>query len=227
MDRTFNVSTPAGASRQVRVLGYPDKCPRCHNRVVPKLLASVTNTEKPEGVVEKAFQCTGENCSKMFVAIYRISASGSPSQYTFSHSAPMEPTKPEISQMITDISPNFYETYSQALAAESFELSQLTGIGLRKALEYLVKDFAISNAPEKADDITKKPLAKCIADHIDQTQVREVAKRATWLGNDETHYVRRWEDKDISDLKILIKVTVNGIENILLAKKYVDEMPES
>jgi hypothetical protein len=98
---------------------------------------------------------------------------------------------------------------------------------LRKALEFLVKDFASYAEPEKKHEILKKPLAKCIGDHIDENRVREVAERATWLGNDETHYVRKWEDKDINDLKVLIRLTVNGIENILLAKKYVAEMPKS
>ena len=51
-------------------------------------------------------------------------------------------------------------------------------------------------------------------------------KRAVWLGNDETHYVRKWEDKDISDLKRLIKLTVNWIENNLLTQDYMSTMEE-
>ncbi|HKW51946.1 MAG TPA: hypothetical protein VJQ53_09455, partial [Candidatus Eisenbacteria bacterium] len=34
----------------------------------------------------------------------------------------------------------------QAMAAEGASLDQLVGMGLRKALEFLVKDFAISSA---------------------------------------------------------------------------------
>jgi hypothetical protein len=51
-----------------------------------------------------------------------------------------------------------------------------------------------------------------------------MAERATWLGNDETHYVRKWEDKDINDLKILIKVTLHWIEMELLTEQYKTEM---
>lgn len=228
MERQISVTNSIGSPRTVRVIGYPDQCPRCHSHLVPRLLASVTNSEKPDGsVVEEAFQCTYGQCSYLFIAIYtwRIS-SVSPPSYDFSRVIPIEPRKPEIGELVTGISPNFYEIYSQALAAEGFGLSQLTGIGLRKALEFLVKDFAVSTAPSKKEEILKKPLANCISDHIDETHVKNVAKRATWLGNDETHYVRKWEDKDIKDLKALIKLTVNGIENVLLAKKYIDEMPE-
>jgi hypothetical protein len=45
-------------------------------------------------------------------------------------------------------------------------------------------------------------------------------------GNDETHYVRQWEDKDITDLKTLIPPTVNWIETILLTRKYMQSMQQ-
>jgi len=53
---------------------------------------------------------------------------------------------------------------------------------------------------------------------------KSVAERATWLGNDETHYYRKWENKDISDLKALLRLTINAIENQLLAESYENEM---
>ena len=46
----------------------------------------------------------------------------------------------------------------------------------------------------------------------------------TWLGNDETHYIRRWQDKQINDLKRLIQLTINWIHNTLLPKKYLEDM---
>jgi hypothetical protein len=52
-----------------------------------------------------------------------------------------------------------------------------------------------------------------------------MAKRAAWLGNDETHYVRKWEDHDLEDLKSLIKVTGNWIEMEAITKKYIGDMP--
>ena len=115
------------------------------------------------------------------------------------------------------------------MAAEAMQLGQLVGMGLRKALEFLVKDFAIRQAKSDAEkeQIKKKLLAKCIEEHIADAPVREAAKRAVWLANDETHYVRRWEDKDITDVKKLVRLTVNAIENALLTEHYVREMPEA
>jgi hypothetical protein len=59
---------------------------------------------------------------------------------------------------------------------------------------------------------------------VEDANVKECARRAAWLGNDETHYERRWTDKDVTDLKRLITLSANWIENVLLTRKYVKEM---
>ena len=70
------------------------------------------------------------------------------------------------------------------------------------ALEFLIKDYACLENPDKEEVIKKTLLGKCINEYILDSNVKACAKRATWLGNDETHYVRKWTDQDISDLKI-------------------------
>jgi hypothetical protein len=52
-----------------------------------------------------------------------------------------------------------------------------------------------------------------------------MAKRAIWLGNDETHIVRKWEKKDLQDLKSLICITVTSIKRIEQIKEYNESMP--
>ena len=52
----------------------------------------------------------------------------------------------------------------------------------------------------------------------------EVAKRAVWLGNDETHYVRVWADKDVNNLKHLIDLTIRWIENEIETERVLQEM---
>ena len=99
-------------------------------------------------------------------------------------------------------------------------------MGLRKAVEFLVKDFACGEFPDQREQIQKTMLGPCIDKYISDENVKACAKRATWLGNDETHYVRKWNDKDISHLKDLVRLTVNWTHNVLLTKKYKDEMPE-
>jgi hypothetical protein len=82
----------------------------------------------------------------------------------------------------------------------------------------------INQEPAKAEEIKGKLLGKCIHEDVTDPNVKATAKLATWLGNDETHYIRKWEDKDINDLKILIRLTVNWIDNVLLTQKYLKEM---
>jgi hypothetical protein len=118
----------------------------------------------------------------------------------------------------------FVSIYNQSLAAEAKELDQLVGIGMRKALEFLIKDYAVSENQGKGDEIRKITLANCIAQYVTDPNVKECAKRATWLGNDETHYTRKWESKDVTDLKLLVKLTVNWIDNAVMTKNYIADM---
>jgi hypothetical protein len=74
---------------------------------------------------------------------------------------PWNPRKSEFPNNITEISPNFVDIYNQAIAAETHQLNQLVGIGLRKALEFLVKDFARTENSEKENEIICTPLGKC------------------------------------------------------------------
>ena len=219
-------SAPTGQSRPVVLDGYPDQCPRCHAKLVPRYVGTFARTLAKESDVEEVFQCTSAQCGGLFIAVFKPTAlPNNPPWYKFTRSIPLEAEAPQVSDLVRSVSAAFFETYSQALVSESLGLTQLTGIGLRKALEFLVKDFAIQEHPGEAEAIKKKALAACIADYLTDPGTKEMAKRAAWIGNDETHYIRKWEDKDVSDLKVLLRLTMNGIENVLLTKKYIAEMP--
>ena len=127
------------------------------------------------------------------------------------------------------ISPLFCKTYDQSLTAEANGLDQVCGPGYRKSLEFLVKDYLVGyrykDAPEKQNEVRKAFLGPVIDKHFDQVKIKECAKRAAWLGNDETHYTRKWETKDINDLKSLIMMTVNHIDLDVESDRYLLEMP--
>lgn len=136
--------------------------------------------------------------------------------YLFSSSSPQIPSKADWGEIISNISPSFIEIYNQSVFAEASNLDQIAGVGYRKALEFLIKDFLISNTddPNEIALIKKKFLGKCINEDIDNPQLKTVASRAAWLGNDQTHYEQLFDDKDISDLKRLIRLTVHWISLI-------------
>ena len=99
-------------------------------------------------------------------------------------------------------------------------MSQIAGVGYRKALEFLVKDYCSSKSPEDAEAIKKTMLGPCIDRFVSDENIKDCAKLATWLGNDETHYIRRWEDKDINDLKALIELTASWIQTSIKTDSY-------
>jgi hypothetical protein len=74
--------------------------------------------------------------------------------------------------------------------------------------------------------VRRKFLGNVISEYIDEEVIKNCAKRATWLGNDETHYTRKWEDRDIHDLKALIGITMNFIDMSIEAARYMAEMPD-
>lgn len=63
-----------------------------------------------------------------------------------------------------------------------------------------------------------------IDNFVANENVKQCAKRAIWLGNDETHYVRKWVDKDIKDLKLLIQITVSWIQQEVITKRLLEDM---
>jgi hypothetical protein len=199
--------------------------------VLPVFRAGVSNramaaSSRPNRV-ELAVSCTREKCGALFVARYRRDWRVASSEFELKECVPMTPMKTEFSEEIQTLSSGFVEIVNQAVAAEAIGLEQIVGMGFRKALEFLVKDFAKGEHPEEKEAIEKKMLGPCIKEYIDDSNVKTVAERAAWLGNDETHYVRRWETKDVEDLKRLVGLTMRAIENVLVRKKYESEMPDA
>lgn len=85
-------------------------------------------------------------------------------------------------------------------------------MGYRKALECLVKDFAISVHPEEKDKIPPLPLAQCIEKYLDSPKLKNLAKASAWLGNDETHYTRKYANYSVDDLKKFVMAFVTHID---------------
>lgn len=125
----------------------------------------------------------------------------------------------------------FVTIFNQSIKAEHNDLDQIAGPGFRKAIEFLIKDFIISkfkpDETERIDKIKKMFLAQCIEEFIDNSQIKQCSKRAVWLGNDETHYIRKWDSKDIQDLKTLISMTVNWIELDVKTNEFLSSMPDT
>lgn len=121
----------------------------------------------------------------------------------------------DFSENIQILSPKFVEIYNQSLKSENIGLSEISGMGYRKALEFLIKDYAISFKNNESDNISKMPLSQVIDEFIDNKKIKTLAKASAWIGNDETHYQRKHENYDINHLKSFIHATVSTIDSDL------------
>jgi hypothetical protein len=193
-------------------VSFPDisTCPICNSKIAPNYLASFTHLD------EKSFSvyCECTFCRKPFLALfsnYTITSGGHP-VYTLEnleYLAPKSLVEKTFENCINNLSPNFVKIYNQAYKAENLNLDQISGIGYRKALEFLIKDFLIKHEGKDSVKVKSTALGCCIDTMIDNPQLKTVASRATWLGNDQTHYEQKYQDKDIEDLKRLIDLSVH------------------
>lgn len=228
----IGASNLRGSSQTLYYEDVPDECPICHMGISPQSRIAVFSgpPNTPESRLQILFQCTRQSCEKLFIGTYKYrydtSNSTSHNLYYLTSTAPTTPEQEDFGSLVEGVSPTFVEIYNQAVAAEAMDLEQLSGMGLRKAIEFLIKDFIADQNPNNVEEVRAMPLGRCINEHVDDPNVKACAKRAVWLGNDETHYTRKWADRDINDLKVLTKLTVNWIENVLLTQQYVEDMAE-
>ena len=211
-----------------------------------KLARTVTKPLRPKNVyshyhptgltLEVVYQCPRQSCRRLFLAHYEHPIPenkenrplDTATEYLFllKSVVPHDIPRHEFPDAIGSISPSFVEIYNQAAHAETLGLTRIAGPGYRKALEFLIKDYVISENPDNRHTIERIELSDVIANHVSEPEIRSTASWAAWLGNDETHFLRRWKDHDINDLKQLIKLTVRWIETVERTATYEDEMPE-
>jgi hypothetical protein len=214
----------------------PNTCPICHRSIVAHAISPGywSATSKWGQVV---FRCVAKDCEHLFIATYKQRPSpiqqpgqqrhvGQILQLVLDTVEPMRSQPIPVPDKVAAMSPTFVAIRNQVADAEARGLDQITGIGFRKALEFLIKDFAISRNIGHEEQIKKMFLGPCIDTYIQDGNVKACAKRATWLGNDEAHYIRKWDTKDVQDLKRLIQLTVNWIDSLHQTESFVGDMPE-
>jgi hypothetical protein len=122
------------------------------------------------------------------------------------------------------LSQSYCAIFQEAHKAEEFGLREICGVGYRKALEFLIKDYLIAIHRADKTPIEASMLAPCIEKYVTDAKLKEIAKRATWLGNDETRYQKRWVDKDLSNLKTMIRIALYWIEAEYLTEEALKSM---
>lgn len=190
-------------------------CPICKRAISPYELAfSNYKAETEKNYFSVMYLC--KSCYQTFISLYQIALHANKTfTSTFIYCEPNRFERHQFDQALEELSPQFVEIYNQALASESYRLNEIAGLGYRKAAEFLIKDFSIHLHPENQEQILKAPISACIKSYIDNEQIKILAERVAWLGNDEAHYVKKIKDRDIEDLKAFLDATVYFISALL------------
>lgn len=211
-----------GDERQKRICLYPEvtECPVCHHALSPKVLSAHYSIDNGNDDRTRYLHltCFCQNCRTTFLCVYYgLITRYNPDELTFVKLCSISPSTPVLasySDAIKKLSPGFVETYAQAEFAESKRLFQICGSGYRKALEILVKDYLCHIHPGDTEKIRSELLGASI-NRIENNRIKTLAQRSTWIGNDETHYVRKHEDLGLPEMKRFIKAMLTYIDSEL------------
>ncbi|SOS39993.1 hypothetical protein CFBP3840_02950 [Pseudomonas syringae] len=182
-----------GGQDGIRVNMIPDFCPICNVGIEPRFITGLNCSD--ENNVDVLFTCPKSTCKKMFIAncIFAYQSG----TYNINSLLPRTPKAAPTAEEVVEISPQFAVIYNQAFQAEAYGLGEVAGVGYRKSLEYLIKDYCTAQHPDKDEDIKKRPIAQVIEAFVSNENVKQCAKRAIWLGNDETHYVENGKGRTL------------------------------
>ena len=177
----------------------PDVCPLCRVTVVPE------NFSQGFGRgdwLEMYYRCVNQKCLKSFIAIYDLepgrTTSPSVQHFQLRRCVPVEPQASGVADEITALSPSFVKIYAQAQTAQDHGLDEIAGPGFVRLLSFLSRITQSRFRPTTTPKTRSRrfELGSVTAKYLPGDKLPVVSKRAAWLGNDETHYERRWVGKD-------------------------------
>lgn len=203
----------------------PNICPHCHVVNKPSQITSLPTKDSDDTECNiSIWECANVQCNKLFVVIYKLKGD-SPEFFRFLNGLPKGPDWPkpiaDLKHSNVDSKSRFIKTYLQSLQAESYGLDELAGMGYRKSIEYLVKDWAIQQNPEKIQDIESSWLGSVIKKYY-EGDLKEILERATWLGNDQSHYNKLFKEFDIEVLKELIDLIMVELDRQYKKAHYIE-----
>lgn len=126
--------------------------------------------------------------------------------------------KPYENKLLASFSEHFIDMYNQALASEFSGNIELAAIGYRSALEILIKDYAINELHEDAQKVSSKKLFDAVKDYLKQDELINTADVVRILGNDYTHYTRKYPQHDFDILKTYMEILIKQVEVLYMIK---------
>lgn len=189
----------------------PIICPNCNFSLQPIIKESRLLSYGNKSLLIISF--IGNCCSTPFYATY-IQADKSNFKLLdiFPH---LKPTI--LPENIINLSSRFSELYYQSYTAEQNNHLELAGSGYRNSIEILIKDFAIKKLNASEKEVCKMSLYDVIGKYLNEVNIEPVAADVIRvLGNDYTHYERKYNDIDFIVVKKYLEIFINQIETRLL-----------
>lgn len=208
----------------------PNICPHCHVANEPASLFH--RFDNKQGKLISVWRCNFNKCNKLFVVAHKSNGANSYVIERCLNGLPKGPIWPDPILALKDgqtigtdaeKESKFIKTYLQSLESEANGHDEISGMGYRKAIEYLVKDWAIQSHPTEKDKILGKWLSAVIQDYF-SGDLKEILERATWLGNDQTHYNKLFEEYNISHLKELISLIMVELDREYKKRHYIENI---
>jgi hypothetical protein len=170
-----NVMNVAYSGFEYRVEN-PSICPHCHKGIEPIHLFNNTI----ESINYSIWKCTYRECGKQFVAVNKLIFTRNDRLGDFRGFLDGTPVVPYWPETIKNLKSKFIETYTQALHAEYLGLDEISGMGFRKSIEYLVKDYLIQKDELLAGKIEDKLLANVINENFVSPQENDLKELHGW-----------------------------------------------
>lgn len=209
----------------------PTECPCCKKTMASDLTPIIAvNNLLPSDAIEDEDDDFRAGSECIVISIYRCTSCNSLFTIWSKHKAeynenyelgwscdiqnqyPFDTHVTVFSDDINCLSSEFVSIYNQAELAESQSLSELCGMGYRRALEFLVDSYIRKIKPTESIDANLKLGAK-INNYIDNQRIKTLAQKSAWLGNDATHIVNKHPNRNIiADMKKFIKAMTTMID---------------
>ena len=187
-----------------------NECPHCHYGIdlsndSYRSYHDIANNEQSEFTIFAIHLCP--HCLKGFVVEHKMKIDTNENFSKIKEIShiqyPVTPKSFAVDNRVKRISKRFCDIYKQSLQAKECRLSEIYGMGLRKSMECLVKDYAVYTSQDTEEKISRKNLAECISCYIQDSDIQTLATSCRKIGNNETHWKN---ENDISDIRLMEQV---------------------
>ena len=187
-----------------------NECPHCHYGIDLSLDScrnyhDIADEWQSEFTIFAIHSCP--HCLKGFIVEHKMKIErykgGRSIKETNHIQHPITPKDFKVDERVQRISTRFCDIYKQSLQAKEYNLTEIYGMGLRKSMECLVKDYAVYTEQDSEEIVSQKTLAECISCYIQNSDIKTLATSCRKIGNNETHWKN---ENDISDIHLMEQV---------------------